>query len=295
MHLNTREHSRSTCSVPSGGDLFRCVRSLPKLQTLEISMMRRSIDMFVSAFSLPGKSNTFSLPSVSELIVTSSAAFLLNHCPNLKRVRIQDGSDCLLETYTPLPTRLAPLLLDPTTKHPELTSFDATATWSADELNSLVHSFPSLIHLRMRSDTYCYRASTPAIISILSSGLKNLRTLHLVKSGNLGMGYQSIWKRRIQACSNAEYRQMLWRENEKLRVEVENGVVRAAFGSMECLRECWVGEKRVARRCEGVEELRWIWERKREDEDDMCGGENWGLDRFRMEKDEVIVGREMGS
>ncbi|OAL04370.1 hypothetical protein IQ06DRAFT_97029 [Phaeosphaeriaceae sp. SRC1lsM3a] len=286
--------SGSYTSSTDALDLFRCIKALPSLRSLEVSMMRRSVDMFKTAFSLPKEFDTFSLTNISELHVTSSAAFLFNHCPNLKRLAVQDESDCLLETYIPLPARLAPLLHHPLMICPELTSFDATATWSANELDALVHLFPKLAHLRMRSNTYCYRASTPAIFFILSSGLKYLQTLHLVKSGNLGMGYQSIWKRRIQASSNAEYRQMLWRENERLRVEVENHVVRAAFGSMGCLRECWVGEKRVARRLEHEGELRWMWERRREDEEDMRGGESWGLDRFRLEKEGVVVGKEMG-
>lgn len=280
--------SGSYTSSSDALDLFRYLQSLPILKTMEISMMRRSIDMFSAAFSDPDQ-DVFTLDKIENLVVTSSAAFLVNHCPNLKSLVVQDGSDCLLETYTDLPSRLAPLHASATPSSPPLTHFDATATWSASELLSLVQTFPHLQHLRMRSDTYCYRASTPTIIETLSTNLPSLQTLHLVKSGSLGMGYQSVWQRRIKACSNAEYRRMLWRENEKLRVAVENMIAREAFGKMEGLRECWLGEKRVARRCEGG----WMWERKSEDVEDCVMGDG-AIARLRMEKEAVVVGREMG-
>jgi hypothetical protein len=288
--------SGSYTSSSDALDLFRCIRSLPNLKTLEISMMKRSIDIFTAAFADPtiNDRSIFVLNEIENLIVTSSAAFLVNHCPHLKSLTIRDGSDCLLETYTDLSSRLAPLhpsLPNPT---PTLTHFDATAIWSASELTYLTTSFPHLQYLRLRSDTYTYRASTPTILSILSTSLTNLRTLHLIKSGSLGMGYQSVWKRRIQACSNAEYRQMLWRENERLRVRVENVIVKEAFGKMKMLRECWLGEKRVARRCrDGGKGVRWMWERKSEDvEDCVMGGGR--IAALRMEKESVVVGCEIG-
>jgi hypothetical protein len=269
--------------------------STDAVATLELSMMSRSVDIFIAAFTSPLESNhaIFTLPNITSLVVTSSAAFLVNYCPNLRKMTIQDGGDCLLETYNDLSKRLSPLCLGPQISKPSLTSFDATATWSTSELSSLIESFPKLQHLRMRSDTYCYRASTASIIEILATGLEDLTTLHLVKSGNLGMGYQSIWKRRIQSCSNAEYRQMLWRENERLRVEVENNVAREAFGKIGSLRECWVGEKRVARRL--VEEhdgVKWLWERTKENDD--RGEESFGLEKFRLEKENVVVQSEIG-
>lgn len=275
--------------------LFTCINRLPNIATLELSMMSRSVDIFIAALTSPTPTNRsiFTLPTITSLVVTSPAAFLVNHCPNLKTMTIHDGGDCLLETYSALSQRLSPLIPGLQTRTPRLLSFDATATWSAPELSSLTTSFPSLHHLKMRSDTYCYRASTSSIIAILSTGLRDLKTLHLVKSGNLGTGYHSIWKRRIQSCSNAEYRQMLWRENERLRVEAENLVVREAFGKMGSLRECWVGEKRVARRLGGEHEgMRWMWERRRENID--YGEESFGLEKFRLEKEGVVVRSEIG-
>lgn len=262
--------------------------------------MRRSIDIFTATFSdsRVDDGSIFILDRIERLVVTSSAAFLTSHCPNLKSLVIRDGSDCLLETCVDLTERLTPL-------HPRisrgnlggnlhLTCFDATAVWSAGELCKLVEAYPTLRYLRMRSDTYCYRASTSTILEILGEGLKDLRTLHLVKSGSLGMGYQSIWMRKIQACSDDEYRRLLWLENERLRVETENAVVRKAFGSIETLKECWLSEKRVARKCnDGGQEVRWMWERKREDEDDCCMG-GGSFARMRMEKEAVVVSREIG-
>ncbi|KAH3991928.1 hypothetical protein HBI56_206620 [Parastagonospora nodorum] len=280
--------SGSYTSSSDAMDLFRCLQTFPNLKTLEISMMRRSIDIFSAAFSDPDP-GILTLDKIENLVVTSSAAFLVNHCPNLKSLVVQDGSDCLLETYIDLSSRLAPLHASATTSTPPLRHLDATATWSTSELLSLVQTFPHLQHLRMRSDTYCYRASTPTIIDTLGKNLPNLQTLHLVKSGSLGMGYQSVWQRRIKACSNAEYRRMLWRENEKLRVEVENTIVRGAFGRITRLRECWLGEKRVARRCGDG----WMWERKSEDVEDCVMGDG-AIAKLRMEKEAVVVEREMG-
>lgn len=88
---------------------------------------------------------------------------------------------------------------------------------------------------------------------------------------------------------------MLWRENERLRVEVENNVVREAFGKIVSLRECWVGERRVARRF-GTERqgegVKWMWERRREERAE--GEESFGLERFRKEKEDVVVKSEIG-
>ncbi|KAF2023657.1 hypothetical protein EK21DRAFT_80378 [Setomelanomma holmii] len=290
--------SGSYTSSSDALELFCCIRSLLQLRTLEISMMRRSVDIFTTAFEDGGSDvKNFMLGHVEHLVVTSSAAFLTSHCPNLKSLKIEDGQDCLVETYTNLDTRLAPLHPS-TSKHDigrTLHHFDAMATWSADELVNLVKTFPRLQCLKMRTDTYCYRMSTQAIIEILGNRLKDLRTLHLVKSGSLGMGYQSIWKRRIQACSNEEYRRALWLENERLRVHVENDVARLAFGKIVRLHECWLGEKRVARRTRGdaPDELKWLWERRIEDADAFDMGSQM-LARFRVEKETVVLRSEVG-
>jgi hypothetical protein len=275
-------------------DIFTCISRLENLTTLEVSMMKRSIDIFTSAFSSLQCPSLFLLSRVEKLIVTSSGAFLPAHCPALKYLMIRDDTDeCSLEPYTPLPMRLAPL-------HPHLTlpgcltHFDATAMWTVPELLALTEYFPNLTSLRMRTDTYCYHMSFAHIISILSQNFKDLNTLHLVKSGYLGMGYQALlWKRRIQACGDDEYRRLMWRKNEALRVQVENEVVRCAFGAIGGLRECWVGEKRVARKYGGKGEMKWMWQRRCEE------GEDWGvgivaLEKFRREKEDVVVGCEMG-
>jgi hypothetical protein len=290
--------SGSYTSSCDATDFFACIQSLKKLRRLEISMMRRSIDIFKAAFENEADTQLFMLDEVEELVVTSSAAFLTNHCPNLKSLVVKDDeSECLLETYTDLSRRLAPLYHGLVDHTPSLMSFDATAVWSAAELSSLVSTFPYLQHLRIRSDTYCYRASTPTIIEILGNGLKNLKTLRMVKTGSLGMGYLSVWKRRIHSCSDAEYRQTLWKENERLRVCVENEIVRNAFASIHTLEECYLGEKRVARRCDGCgnekDKTQWMWERKREDMDDCFMG-SLVLAKYRMEKEAVVVGSEIG-
>jgi hypothetical protein len=290
--------SGSYTSSSDAIDMFACIQGLKELRHLEISMMRRSIDIFTAAFKREDGAGVFMLDHVEELVVTSSAAFLTNHCPNLKSLVVKDDeSECLLDTYMNLPQRLAPLYSGLIKHTPHLTSFDATAIWSLDELSSLVSMFPDLEHLRMRSDTYCYRASTPSIIKVLGESLKRLKTLKLVKTGSLGMGYQSVWKRRIQSCSNIEYRRMLWRENERLKVCVENQIVRDAFKWITSLKECWLSEMRVARKCdecvESEDGIRWIWERRSEDVDD-CVMANRMFMAYRMEKEAVVVGREMG-
>ncbi|KAL5117395.1 hypothetical protein ACEQ8H_004711 [Pleosporales sp. CAS-2024a] len=277
-------------------DLFHCIQGLPRVRALEVSMMRRSIDMFSAAFSTPSEQD-FNLSGIQSLVATSSAAFLVNHCPNLRRLEIRDESACLLETYTDLSARLAPLRNAPTSPHPPLlTHFDATATWSADEVSFVVQTFPRLESLRMRSDTYTYRASTPIIMAILSAHLARIKTLHLVKSGSLGMGYQSIWTRLIHASSNDEYRQTLWRDNERLRVTVENNIVRDAFRQMPSLRTCWLGEKRVARKCAADHDGWWMWERERRSKDmdnDSCIMGKGRIASLRMEKEAVVVRSEM--
>jgi hypothetical protein len=290
--------SGSYTSSSDALDLFRCIQTLPRLKTLEISTMRRSLDMFTAAFEDSElEIEEFILGKVETLIASSSAAFLASHCPQLKSLVIEDGLDCLVETYKELSERLTPLhpAIDAHIECHCLVHFDAMAMWAADELAALARSFPRLQCLQMRTDIHCYRADTPTIIEILSKRLKGLRTLHLVKSGNLGMGYQPVWKFQIQACSHEDYRRALWLENERLRVDVENHVARLAFAEISTLGELWLGDKRVARRLRknDSDELRWLWERKRDDVDDCDFGSEM-FARFRIDKETVVVSSEEG-
>ncbi|KAF2125557.1 hypothetical protein P153DRAFT_299770 [Dothidotthia symphoricarpi CBS 119687] len=268
--------------------LFRLIHTLKRVKTLEVMMMRRSVDMFTTAVAStpPQESSVFLMPRVEKLVVTSDAAFLVSQCPNLRDLVIDDRTNCLVGPYCSLPTRLEPLL--PNLPSPALTHFDATAHWSVDEVRFLVLRFPALKYLRMRSDTYCYRASISAITSLLGTGLPHLKTLKLVKVGNLDTGYQSVWRRRMKGCSDAVYRKMLWRENEERRVEAENMVVRLAFGEIKGLGECWVGEGRVARRMDAEA---WMWERRREDAAECGWDDPWAS---MAENEGVVVRREMG-
>ncbi|KAH8731736.1 hypothetical protein GQ44DRAFT_697962 [Phaeosphaeriaceae sp. PMI808] len=295
--------SGSYTSSSDALDLFHSIQSLDNLKTLEVRMMSRSIDIFIAAFRKRSDKDdsVFLLERVEKLVVTSSGAFLLNQCPNLKRLEIQDESGCLLETCTDLTIRmksLHPRLSLSTFHDPQLTHFDSAAMWSADELCALISNFPHLRSLRMRTDTYCYRASTLTIIGILGTGLSSLEILHLVKSGCLGMGYQSVWRRNIQKWANVEYRRTLWLENEQIRVKAENNVVRCAFTSIPTLQECWLGEKRVARKCSRSidgqipDKVQWMWDRNTDDVDDHAVGSH--MLKFRMEKNSVVVRKELG-
>jgi hypothetical protein len=103
-----------------------------------------------------------------------------------------------------------------------------------------------------------------------------------------------VWKRSITACSTESQRRMLWLQNEAHRVEAENNVARLAFMNITPLEECWLGDRRVARRsagCSGDDKLSWIWQRKREDIDVCANQSEWA--NFRAEKESVVVCREV--
>jgi hypothetical protein len=284
-------------------DLFHFIHKLPNLRSLEVSMMSRSVDLFEAAYSQTEDHNLLLLPKIEKLIVTNSATFLAQHCPNLKSLVIRDGGECLVEVYSSLCTRLRPKMpvfragnIPGTT----LTHLDAIAIWTASELEYLVDNFPNLQQLDMRSETYCYRASVCGITRILGNGLKGLRTLRLSKIGHLDMGFRSVWKRRILECKTEEHRKWLWRENEALRVQAENAVARLAFGAVETLQDCWVGDKRVARRIivnseygEGVGAAKWLWKREEEDIDGCSTGTEWA--KYRAEREAVVVTSEVGT
>jgi hypothetical protein len=243
--------------------IFACIRSVENLENLEVSMMKRSIDIFTSAFSGPHPSSTFILSNVRNLEVSGSAAFLAAHCPYLVSLTIKPESE--VEAYTPLPIRLLPLHPKFTLCPEKLTTFDAPAAWTAAELACITSLFPNLTTLKMRSDTYGYHTPFPVIVSLLSS-LKHLHTLHLVKVSYLGTGHaqQVLFLRRtVQARSAEEYRKELWKRSEEARITAENDIVACAFGEMGSLKVCWIGELRVARRC--AESLEWSWERGYED------------------------------
>tara|TARA_R110002003_G_scaffold534_6_gene20239 strand:+ start:19575 stop:20723 length:1149 start_codon:yes stop_codon:yes gene_type:complete len=290
--------SGSYTSSSDALNLFRCIQTLPRLKTLEISMMRRSLDMFTAAFEDSElEIEEFILGKVENLIASSSAAFLASHCPQLKSLVIEDGLDCLVETYTELSERLAPLhpAINARIESHSLVHFDAMAMWSTDEIAALARSLPGLQCLRMRTHKYCYRAPTPIIIEILSKMLKGLQTLHLVKIDNLGMGYQPVWKFPIQVGWNEEYRRALWLDYERLRVDVENYVARLAFADIVTLGELWLGDHRVARRLRknDGDELRWLWERKR-GHVEACNFGSEMFVKFKIEKEAVVVSSEEG-
>lgn len=284
-------------------DLFRCIRDMENITTLYVAMMGRSIDMFEEAFKERSTEDgdIFILGHVEKLVVTNSAAFLTSHCPNLKSLVIEDESDYLIETYADFTQRLRPLTsqISDMKAHqwPPLETCDITAAWSLNEVVSLAVTFPHLRSLRLRSTWHCYRATAKDIIKVLGEALPQLRTLHLVNCSWLSMGVQSIWKRRIRACSNAEYRRMLWLENERLRVQVENDVVRSAFENISSLDKIWLGDKRVARKLPtkyGSSCIKWMWERAREDENDCIVGDGL-LALWKMERDAAVVATEVGS
>lgn len=278
-------------------ELFTCIQEMKHLKRLEVTMMKRNLDVFTSAFKEVEDAQTFLLPGIDTLVVTSAAAFLASHCPDLKQLVVEDGPSCMIETYLDVPARLLPLhheLASNQCIYAQLTHFDTTANWSAEEIAALLPCFPSLQHLNMRSDAFCYRASIPTIMQLLGDGLSDLNTLRLNKVGNLDMGFRAVWKRSITACSTASQRRMLWLKNEAHRVEAENNVARLAFTNISRLSECWLGDKRVARRstgCSDQSDLSWVWERKREDIDVCTNQSEWAS--FRAEKEAVVVCSEV--
>ncbi|KAF2626576.1 hypothetical protein BU25DRAFT_411554 [Macroventuria anomochaeta] len=203
----------------------------------------------------------------------------------------------MIETYVDVPTRLIPLhpqLIGGQWTCPQLTHFDTTANWSAEEIAALVPSFPRLQHLHMRSDAFCYHASIAAIMQLLGCSLRDLKTLKLNKVDNLDMGFRAVWKRSITACATEVQRRQLWLQTEAHRVEAENNVARLAFTSIDRLEECWLGDKRVARRsagCNGKDNLSWVWERRREYIDVCTQGSEWA--NYRAEKEAVVVCSEV--
>ncbi|KAF9691433.1 hypothetical protein EKO04_010675 [Ascochyta lentis] len=278
-------------------DLFTCVRRMPKLKRLEVTMMKRNLDMFLCTFEEVEDAQTLMLPGVETLVVTSAAAFLASHCPDLKNLIVEDAPSCMMETYVDVPTRLMPLhpqLVGGRWTYPQLTHFDTTANWSAIEIATLVPSLPRLQQLHMRSDAFCYRASIDTIMKLLGCGLRDLQTLKLSKVGHLDMGFRAVWKRNVTACTSQEQRRIMWAKNEARRVEAENKVARLAFQRIQLLKEVWLGDKRVARRSAGCDSkvgLSWIWERRKEPFDDCIRGSEWA--KYRMEKESVVVCSEV--
>lgn len=289
--------SGSYVSSKDALELFACMQSMPHLKRLEVSMMKRNLDVFTSAFEEVRNTQTFMLPRVKTLVATSAAAFLASHCPDLERLVVEDAPSCMMETYVDAPTRLMPLhpqLVGVYWEFPQLTHFDTSANWSAEEIAALVPLFPRLQHLHMRNDAFCYRASIAAIMQLLGNNLRDLKTLKLNKVGNLDMDFRAVWKRSITSCATEAQRRVLWLQNEAHRVEAENTVARLAFTNIGRLHECWLGDERVARRSAGYDihaPLSWVWERKREDVDVCRQQSEWAI--YRAEKEAVVVCSEV--
>jgi hypothetical protein len=73
-----------------------------------------------------------------------------------------------------------------------------------------------------------------------------------------------------------------------------DNVARLAFTHIETLRECWLGEERIARRavgCEAIDSLSWVWQQNREDVDVCSQQSEWAT--FRAEKEEAVVCSEI--
>lgn len=276
--------------------LFACVQEMGKLKRLEVTMMKRNLDMFMSAFEEVEDARTFLLPGIETLVVTSAAAFLGSHCPYLKKLVIEDASSCTIEAYIDIASQLTPLhsqLKGGQWAYLQLTHFETTAYWSIQEIAAFMPIVPQLQHLNMRSYAFCYRTPVAAIMQLLGCGLRDLKTLKLNKVGNLGMGFRAVYKRIIQSCTPAQ-RKTLWLQNEAQKVEAENDVVRLAFTNIGSLEECWLGDKRIARRLTDSSHdhrLSWIWQRERETLFDNLPGSEWAS--YRAERAAVIVCSEI--
>ncbi len=295
--------------------LFTFMRSLPVLKRLDVRMMRRSLDIFHAAFaesSLHAGGSWFrwfEIKAVETLVVNSSAAFLVQHCPDLQTLVIKgkdDGGDCAMDKYTELMGLFE--VHTPCLSLPDghglyhrccagkLTSFDGSATWSLAEITFLTTTFSQLRHLVLRSESYCYRSDVASIMRILGQGLQQLKTLQISKIEYLDMGYRGVWKRAVIECKTEQARRKLWEANERRRVAAENEVARLAFGRVRALDELWVGEKRVARRLPQMDNGgmdSWMWERRADDVGDgALVGTTWA--GYRKEREAMIVTMEMG-
>ena len=288
--------SGSYVSSTDALELFASTQRMYKLRRLEVSMTKRNLDVFVSAFEEVDDVQTFLLPGIETLVVTSAAAFFASHCPDLKRLVVEDAPSCMIESYIDIPTRLMPLQPRLVGTHlTQLTHFETSANWSADEIAALVLSFPRLQYLHMRSDGFCYRASVATITELLGHSLKELKILKLNRVNSLpDMGYSALWKLSITTCATETQRRVLWAQHEARRVEAENKVARLAFTRIETLHECWLGEDRIARRavdCDAIDVLSWVWQRNREDVDVFSQKSEWAA--FRAEKEAAVVCNEI--
>lgn len=289
--------SGSYISSTDALNLFRCMQKMSKLRTLEMSMMSRSVDIFTAAFEDPqiGDMTVFILPTVQNLVVTSEAAFLVSHCPNLNHLAIEDGENCSAQRYIDIITSLAPLHTSPTLNtriSPRITHFAATARWTPLEITGLVHKLPNLRSLALRV-AHAYIAPLEFIIDTLSEGLKHLQTLRLSKIGSFSADLRAPWSHDIRVWMRMTNRRMCAVECEKMRVQAENAVARLAFGSMGKLEECWVGDERVAMRVVGVDgsTVQWMWERDLDDVKDVGGGVG---NKYREEVEGVVLRKEIG-
>jgi hypothetical protein len=300
-------------------DLFTFMHSMPRLKRLEVRMMSRSWDIFSAALNYselvdyePGSASLFKLRGVETLVVNSSAAFLVNYCPDLKTLVVKgkgDGEDCAMEKYTELQDlfHITTPCLSPRRDDDDengsafqcaegLTSFNGSAAWSLSELGFLTTTFPYLGHLILRSESYCYRTDVASMMHILGQGFKHLKTLQISKIEYLDMGYRGVWKRAVMECKTEEARRALWEGNERRRVAAENEVARLAFGKVQTLEELLVGEKRVARRLGRIDaggREGWMWERKADSVGDYAlVGAMWA--EYQKEREGVIASNEMG-
>jgi hypothetical protein len=293
-------------------DLFTFIHSLPRLKRLEMRMMSRSLDLFSAAFSdaslLGSGFRGFDLRGVETLVVNSSAAFLVPHCPDLQKLVVKgkgDGEDCAMEKYIDLKSLFENAPCPSLPSHDDslfrcargLTSFDASAAWSLAELAFLTTTFPNIRHLVLRSESYCYRSDVASIMRTLGQGCKQLQTLQISKIQYLDVGYRAVWKRAVMECKTEEARRTMWKANEMRRVTAENKVARLAFEGLQALEELWVGDKRVARWLPRTVDQRgrecWMWERRTDEIPDAALiGTRWA--EYRKEKEAVVATNEMG-
>ena len=289
-------------SDTDAADLFRLIRSLEALHTLEVRMLRSGTEIFQTAFQRPDNHlHEFLLHRVQKLVGTSSAVFLATHCPNLKSLIIQDGDDSTMQMYLDLNSRL-------TAVHPDLCTglntylshLDASATWSVDEIILVMTTFPDLEQLCMRSEACHYQTPLNTVVELLGSGLKKLKTLKLTQINNLDFGFRPVMWMMIQRCQSELHRKRLWRDREIQRVKAENDMARMVFAAIQSLGKLWIGEGRVASRIRGNENVygmnlegeKWMW--RRDAETRRVRECVRGATDDRAERDAVMVRSEIG-
>jgi hypothetical protein len=208
------------------------LRRLPNLQFLRLGVPHPYMLGFETALKSNAGTSPLAFHNVTTLCIEWRMIFLLECCPNLKRLALCNSNEEHIRLYQLKIAHDIPCAR-------KVIHFEARSLWTTPEVTYLASTFPCIQHLAVVG--YEGFPSLRMFTSILGEYFKQLRILALPDVANWVVGA----RQKIPASFRADGD--FWRKYYEKRNWAEDAAAELAFGACKKLEECWLGEDAIAR------------------------------------------------